>query len=39
MDDPLVQTQEDLSTTEDVVGLHSHVYYETYLSAAATCNI
>ena len=28
MDDPLVQTQEDISTTEDVVGLHSHVYYE-----------
>lgn len=28
MDDPLVQTQEDVSTTEDVVGLHSHVYYE-----------
>lgn len=28
MDDPLVQTQEDISTTEDVVGLHNHVYYE-----------
>ncbi|WP_455500377.1 AraC family transcriptional regulator [Gemmiger sp.] len=28
MDDPLVQTQEDVSTTTDVVGLHSHTYYE-----------
>lgn len=28
MDDPLVQTQEDMSTTADVVGLHSHAYYE-----------
>lgn len=28
MDDPLVQTQEDVSTTCDVVGLHSHAYYE-----------
>ena len=28
MDDPLVETQEDVSTTRDVVGLHSHAYYE-----------
>lgn len=28
MDDPLVQTQEDVSTTRDIVKLHSHVYYE-----------
>lgn len=28
MDDPLVQTQEDISTEQDVVSLHSHAYYE-----------
>lgn len=28
MDDPLVQTQEDVSATQDVVALHSHDYYE-----------
>lgn len=28
MDYPLVQTHEDISQSEDVVGLHSHTYYE-----------
>lgn len=28
MEYPLVQTQEDVSYTKDVVGLHSHTYYE-----------
>ena len=28
MDDPLVQTQEDVSLANDVVNLHSHTYYE-----------